>query len=228
MEESTSFIRDMKLDSILLNSSNVKTRSEKGKFSFLYNYKKINELCKLGGIIIGSRALKFYNIKNIPLISREVKDWDILISKNSFDKFCNNNLPKKVDMPIYKLGTIDWEKCKNVSNLTLSVGTLFKQNINIFISDKLPDYIECGNYKISSLESIMEHKINIIRDNIRYLKYNSKNEFRNKVEDHINDFIEVMYKMKADSDPLYAIKFILDVGIEFKIKALKDLLQISA
>ena len=70
INEYKSFIRDFKMDS--LNEKPILSTHppKKGVFSFLYwrGNNKLDELMKMGGVIVGSKALKFYHCGKTPLI----------------------------------------------------------------------------------------------------------------------------------------------------------------
>ena len=184
----------------------------------------------LGGIITGSRALNFYNIKGVPIINRKPNDWDIILDKDSFYKFCNkydinpekasSNLYNDIFSPYYNnhnilcVTVVTGGKVASYSRLlNFSTGIyinrgsdyLFRQDFNITSFDELPTYIECGKYKISTLESIIDYKLNLIKNDIKrrvfLMDYKSK---------HLTDCLEIMVKLKANRNPRNAYELVLN------------------
>jgi len=159
ISESRIFLRDLKIRDILENRNQFKiTQPKRGLFSFLYRgWKTIDEVSKLGGIISGSRALSLYRINGSPIINRKPNDWDILLSRDSFLKFCGlNNLSDfyynkdtisiQLKSGIY-VGRDYWDEKRNY---------IFKHDIDLIAVDELPEYIQIGKYKVATLESILQ------------------------------------------------------------------------
>jgi hypothetical protein len=196
--EYKTFIRDFKMDSFDEKSTIEAIVPKKSLFSFLYwkGNNKLKELMDIGGIIVGSQALKFYNCDNIPLITRKCDDWDIVLDKNSFTNFCNKNNLYNMDYQSnvirvnFKTGIFvgydSYPSYKNEKNY------LFKHEFDIFAKDEVPDFIEVGNYRISKLENILDEKIKLIKEEIKsmvsWADYESK---------HYLDCNEAMTKIKS-------------------------------
>lgn len=196
ISETRIFLRDFKMKEVLENHSNQfqVIRPKRGLFSFLYKgWRTIDEIGKLGGIITGSTALSLYRFNGNPLISRKPQDWDIMLSRDSFLKFCGlNNLNDfyydkdrisiHLDKGIY-IGDYGYH--------SRDPKFLFKHDIDLIAKDKLPEYFQVGEYKIATLESILHEKLNYIEDSI---KLN-----RNISIKHIEDCNSIISKIHAYS-----------------------------
>lgn len=224
--ETISFLRDLKLKSVLENSLVKTSVPKRGILSYLYkSYQKIDELTELGGVITGSRALKFYNINNIPLLDRKVDDWDIMMNRDSLFKFCANN----------HLNNIKYDKDRVSISLTsgLYVGSygyiskrphyLFSHDLDIIAKDDIPTFIECGKYRITTLEYILSEKIKIIQNDINNYYFGSGtsrsgNKYAGNKYDskHIRDCIEIMVKIKTFDDPVSGFLFVADTDLSSK------------
>ena len=200
--EYKSFIRDFKMDSLNEESMLSVHTPKRSVFSFLYwrGNNKLNELMKMGGIIVGSRALKFYYCGKTPLIDRKCDDWDIVIDKVSFTNFCSKNGIYNMDYrnniirADFKTGIFvgydSYPSYRNEKNY------IFKHQFDIVALDELPEYIQIGKYKIAKLENILNEKINLIKQDTKsmtpWANYDSKhfldcNEIMTKIKSHKNE-----------------------------------------
>ena len=198
INEYKSFIRDFKMDS--LNEKPILSTHppKKGVFSFLYwrGNNKLDELMKMGGVIVGSKALKFYHCGKTPLIDRKCHDWDIVLDKTSFTNFCSKNGIYNMDYrnniirANFKTGIFvgydSYPTYRNEKNY------IFKNQFDIMALDELPEYIEVGKYRIAKLENILNEKINLIKQETNHLSpwadYESK---------HFLDCNEIITKIKS-------------------------------
>lgn len=170
ISETRLFLRDFKVGEPLDDSSNELkvVAPKKGFFSFLYKgWKTIDELSNIGGIITGSKAIELYRFNGQKLISRNTDDWDIILSRDNFLKFCGeNNLSKFY----YNKDRISIDIKRGIYLGTDGYGDedyIFKHDIDIIGKDNLPSYEIIGKYKIASLESIISEKLSLIEDNIK-------------------------------------------------------------
>ena len=224
INELTSTLRDIKLSSID-DSNTFKLAPPKRRFPFLYRgYKKLNELIDIGGIITGSRALKFYHINGIPLITRKCNDWDIMLDNDSFYKFC----------ALHNLKKLYYEE-KSIISVNLATGIytgkrtysdedtyLFRNDFDIISKKDLPNFNQCGKYRIASLESIIDYKLRLIKDDFR--RYSLSSNYESK---HLDDCLEIMVKLKAYYNIHDAITTTLDMSDEIQTKVLLDLIKIN-
>lgn len=96
VSEIRTFIRDFKIKELMEDTGNriEIVTPKKRLLEFLWpGTKYIKQLNGLDGIITGSRALSLYRINGESIIKRKPKDWDYLLDKRNFMKFCGlNNL----------------------------------------------------------------------------------------------------------------------------------------
>ena len=172
ISETRTFLRDFKIKELLdLKSNEFKIlKPKRGIFSFLYKgWRKIDELSQLDGVITGSTALSLYRFNGQPIINRKPKDWDILLSKDNFLKFCGLN----------NLSNFYYDKDRIMINLESGVfvgsygyheptpNYIFKHDIDLIGKSQLPESVKVGKYRIATLESILHEKLDIIEKNGR-------------------------------------------------------------
>lgn len=193
VSEYNSFIRSIKLENILNDNKLSIVQPKKSMFSFLYwrGRKKLKELMDLGGVIVGSRALKFYHYNEVPLLDRKCDDWDIVLTKNALMKFCASN-------KIY-----DFNHSSSVIRCNFNTGIfigynsysprkdyMFEYEFDLIAKDELPEFTQIGNYRICKLQDCLKYKIDLIEKDYvaSNLEYESKN---------VLDCNEIMLKIKS-------------------------------
>jgi hypothetical protein len=230
INEFISILRDLKLNSCF-GEDILKIKSPKtslwNKILYRKMWKKINEFNKIGGILTGSRALKYYNLNGVPLLNRKCDDWDIILSKSTLFKFCNK----------YKISNLLYENNRIMINFSTGIYTgsgnysdsptyIFKHDFDILSNQDESNigYIECGGYKITPLEYILHEKIKIIKNEVSHRIPNS--DYTSK---HLSDCIEIMVKIVAHSgekqEALIGCLRHDDLGKTFE--SLKDVLEIT-
>jgi len=166
LAETKSEFRDFKLSEMVVDSKNKITLKtpKKGFFSFLHKgWGLIDDLNEMGGILTGSTALSFYRFNGEPLLGRTPQDWDYLLDRETFLKFCGKN---NISNFKYSTGRIMILKLEIINMGSDGYGGddrfLFKHEIDIVAQDYKPSYIEIGKYKVATLESIIQGKLDLI------------------------------------------------------------------
>ncbi len=228
ISEFTSILRELKLNS-LDGENPLKISSPKRKVSsYILNrktYNKLSEFNKLGGIIGGSRALKYYTLNGVPLLNRDCDDWDIILSKDSLFKFCaNHNLSNIMyDKEVITLN-VSTGFCTGTSSYSDKPTYLFRHDFDILSTPNMPQYVECDGYKISTLQSILHEKIELVKADIN--KYRVPSDYSSK---HLTDCIEIMVKFTAYFGDRK--KALLDTfnysDIGKTLESMKDVLEIT-
>lgn len=190
ISEIRTFLRDFKIQEVMQETGNQFQILEPKKsfWSFLWRGNKTKEqLNSLGGIVTGSRALSMYRFNGEPIITRKSRDWDYLLDKRSFMKFCGLN----------NLTDLKYEHDRITLNLTTGYyifdagyGShdpryLFRHDFDIIAKEQMPLHIQVGEYRVATLESIIEEKLKIIE--------NDKWE----AGKHLSDCIQIMSKLEA-------------------------------
>lgn len=145
----------------------------------------------LGGIITGSRALKFYHYNGAPLLDRSCDDWDIIIPKGSLMQFCtmnkifNVNFNQEVIRVNFNTGMFT-----GYNSYSDSAEYIFKHEFDILAKEKLPEFNQIGIYRIAKLETILDEKIKLIKES----SCKSIRQFDTK---HFMDCNEVMMKVRT-------------------------------
>ena len=166
LSETKSEFRDFKLSEMVGDSVNKITLKtpRKGFFSFLYKgWGLIDDLNEMGGILTGSTALSFYRFNGEPLLGRTPKDWDYILDRETFLKFCGKN----------NISNFKYSTSRIMVNIKTGVNMgsdgyggpdrfLFEHEIDIIAQDDKPSYIEMGKYKVATLESIIQGKLDLI------------------------------------------------------------------
>lgn len=196
VSETRIFLRDFKIREMFEDNSNEFkiSRPKKGLFYFLYKgWKTIDEISSLGGIIVGSQALKLYTFNGQPLLQRKAEDWDIMLERDKFLKFCGLNNLNRFYYDKDRI-TINLQKGIWVGDYgyhTSDPKYLFKHDIDLIAKDKMPEYFQVGKYKIATLESILQEKLNFIEDSLK--------QNRNVSIKHIEDCNSIVSKIQAYS-----------------------------
>jgi len=128
--------------------------------SFLYflipRRKVVKKLLKSPAVLTGSRALSLYKTKGEFILKRKPRDWDFVITREDFLKFCKEN----------KILDIDLSKPNHTSDNSLLVidvgyGTfkrVFPCLVEVTIVDSLPEFEEVSSIRISKLSPILKFK----------------------------------------------------------------------
>ncbi len=164
--------RDLKLNQ--LYDSKVITVDISSFPSRLYFWWKkrrmIKYLLKKGYILTGSRALNCYLVNDRKVIDRKSKDWDFLVTKEQFIDICR-------DYKIYdfnfnsKSYRIDNHLMVFSGSYSSSETIVLPTTIELFIKDKLPDFVESNGVRFASLDSIIECKLELVEKNIEVEKH---------------------------------------------------------
>ena len=167
LTETKAIFRDFKLSEMIGDCNNKITLKtpRKGFFSFLYSgWDLIDDLNEMGGVLTGSTALSFYRFNGESLLGRSPQDWDYLLDRETFLKFCGKN-----NISNFKYSTsrimVDIKTGVNMGSDGYGGPDrfMFKHEIDIVAQDgdKTP-YIEVGKYKVATLESIIQGKLDLI------------------------------------------------------------------
>ncbi len=193
LSETKVFLRDFKIKEICEHSSNEfkVLRPKKGLFNFIYKgWRTIDELSNLGGIITGSQALKLYTFNGQPLLQRKAEDWDIILNRDNFLKFCGLNNLNKFYYDKNRI-SINIQKGIWIGDYGYTISEpkyIFKHDIDLITKDKMPEYFQVGKYKIATIESILNEKLNYINDSLKANIICSK---------HIEDCNSIVSKIQA-------------------------------
>lgn len=190
VSEIRTFIRDFKIKELMEDTGNriELVLPKKKLLGFLWpGSKTINQLNQLDGIITGSRAISLYRINGEPIIARRPKDWDYLLDRRNFMKFCglNNLTDLKYEHDRITLNLITGHYAYNAGYGSYDPRYFFRHDFDVIAKEQLPTFIEIGEFKVATLESIIDEKLKIIETN----GYNS--------DKHLKDCIQIMTKLEA-------------------------------
>lgn len=185
------FMRDFKLNELMQNTGNKieVVAPKKRLLSFLWpGNKKIKQLNSLGAVITGSRALTLFRINGEPLLDRKVRDWDFLLDRKNFLRFCGLNSLTNLQYGIDRI-TVNLTTGMYVFDTgyhTSEPRYLFRHDFDIISKEDLPLFYEIDGFRVSTLEHIFQEKIKLIEDDI-------------DSEKHLRDCIQIMTKLEAFS-----------------------------
>lgn len=188
--EIKSYIRDLNLD-VLMHSHDFKIdinrRFCNNTMKFLMPSRKlIKEITKIGGVLVGSRAIRCYSIGSMPMLDRSSSDWDFVVTKSQAFKICEHfdieHIPE-IDKVISVQNQRFWRHPDYSSSYR--VGAV---DVQMIIKDELPDYNEIDGVRISNFSSNISEKIALIDS----LTANS-----DEVEKHIADMTQLIIKFNC-------------------------------
>jgi len=187
LNEIKRYLRDINLD-ILTNHQDVKVDISKRyntRFRLFYPSRKlINSVIEIGGVLVGSRALRCYTISGKPILERRVKDWDFVVTLDQAFRICDK---MKINQ-IPSVGSII-----SVKNQRRWVHPSYSDSyrvgpvdVQIIVKDELPDYTEEDGIKIGTFGYSVSQKISLT-DELTGDEYDK----------HISDLKEIIIKFNS-------------------------------
>ena len=150
------------------------------------NRKLIKYITELGGVLVGSRAIRCYSIGSMSMLDRSSKDWDFVVTKSQAFKICERfdiqHIPD-LDKIISVKNQRFWRHPDYASSYR--VGAV---DVQMIIRDELPDYNEVDGVRISEFSSNVREKIALIDS----LTINS-----DELEKHIADMTQLIIKFNS-------------------------------
>jgi hypothetical protein len=195
--EIKSYIRDIKMSLLMSNGYKIThdiSKQSDGLQFLRRNNKLIKYTKSLGGVLTGSRALKCYKINNIPILERQTKDWDFIITREMAFKICNkfNIEYNLVDTVLsIKSSFITWDS--GYSGTT----RIMPQDVQLIIRDELPEFTQIGKTKLAELSYILNQKVGIIEEYNKSIYSRLRNSESDSIEKHKNDLVDVVIKFNA-------------------------------
>lgn len=161
-----------------------------GRLYFLLNKKRriLLDIFKLGGVLIGSRALACYKINGHKTLNRKPDDWDFIMTRDQFLLLCKKNKIYDVNLEITQ-----YHLDKSIAHFDDGYGNdsyWFRCLIHIIIKDELPDYTEVNGRRFASFDSIIGAKINLMFD--------TKAKNVSKHQSDINNIFLSVYNIEKD------------------------------
>ena len=200
LNEIKAYMRDINLD-ILMNCPDVKIDISKryyNKFRIFYPSRKlIKYTTEIGGVLVGSRAIRCYTIEGKPILERRVNDWDFIVTLDMAFKIC-------ADMGIEEIPQIDGViSIKNQRRWAhpdysdaYRVGPV---DVQLIVKEELPDYTEIDGVRIANFGYSVSQKIGLTTDlynDILSGKF-GKQDLRSNYDKHISDLKEMIIKFNS-------------------------------
>lgn len=199
------YIRDINLD-ILMNSPDVKIDISKrynNKFRLFYPSRKlIKYTTDIGGVLVGSRAIRCFTIDGKPILDRKVDDWDFIVTLDMAFKICD-------DMEIREIPQIDGViSIKNQRRWahpdyqdTYRVGPV---DVQLIVKEELPDYTEIDGVRIANFGYSISQKIGMTTDLQSKLTGHNRTQASSRYDSideqyhkHISDLKEMIIKFNS-------------------------------
>jgi hypothetical protein len=198
-------MRDINLD-ILMNCPDVKIDISKrynNKFRLFYPSRKlIKYVTEIGGVLVGSRAIRCYTIDGKSILERKVDDWDFIVTLDMAFKICD-------DMGIEEIPQIDGViSIKNQRRWvhpsyqdTYRVGPV---DVQLIVKEELPDYTEIDGVRIANFGYSISQKIGMTTDLQSKLTGHNRTQVSSRYDSideqyhkHISDLKEMIIKFNS-------------------------------
>jgi hypothetical protein len=205
LNEIKAYMRDINLD-ILMNCPDVKIDVSKryyNKFRLFYPSRKlIKYTTDIGGVLVGSRAIRCFTIEGNPILERRVNDWDFIVTLDMAFKICD-------DMGIEEIPQIDGViSIKNQRRWahpayedSYRVGPV---DFQLIVKEELPDYTEVDGVRIANFGYSVSQKIGMATDLHSKLSGNYRTKASSRYDSideqyhkHISDMKEMIIKFNS-------------------------------
>jgi hypothetical protein len=203
LNEIKAYMRDINLD-ILMNCPDVKIDVSKryyNKFRLFYPSRKlIKYVTGIGGVLVGSRAIRCFTIEGKPILERKVNDWDFIVTLDMAFKIC-------ADMGIEEIpqigGVISIKNQRRWAHPDYSdayrVGPV---DVQLIVKEELPDYTEIEGVRIANFGYSVSQKIGLTTDLHNKLGGKTPNHRVSESIDeqyhkHISDMREMIIKFNS-------------------------------
>ena len=197
LNELKAYLRDINLE-ILMESPDVKIDISKryyNKFRFFYPSRKlIKYTTNIGGVLVGSRAIRCFTINGKPILERRVNDWDFVVTLDMAFKICD-------DMGIEEIpkigGVISVKNQRRWAHPAYSdsyrVGPV---DVQLIVTEELPDYTEVDGVRIANFGYSISQKIGLTT-NLYNEMLNGNQDLRVHYDKHIDDLKEIIIKYNS-------------------------------
>lgn len=203
LNEIKAYIRDINLD-ILMNCPDVEIDISKrynNKFRIFYPSRNlIKYTTNIGGVLVGSRAIRCFTIDGKPILERKVDDWDFIVTLDMAFKICD-------DMEIEEIPQIDGViSIKNQRRWAhpsyqdaYRVGAV---DVQLIVKEKLPDFSEIDSVRIANFGYSISQKIGMATDLHSKLGGRTPNpRVKESIDEqyhkHISDLKEMIIKFNS-------------------------------
>lgn len=205
LNEIKSRVRDVKLE-LIDDSENVYdldiSKRYNKRFRWRYpNRHLIKYVIKSGGILSGSRALRCWTLNGNQLFNRKTKDWDFLVSRDQALKICSHfNIPYNLVDTVISI-----KKCRYWAHPHYSdsypVGPV---DVQLIISDNLPDFTEKKRIRFTSISQILSEKIKIVdsiftelNNNFSTINSREKETLKKELFKHLSDLSHIIINIHS-------------------------------
>jgi hypothetical protein len=197
LNEIKAYMRDINLD-ILMNCPDVKIDVSKryyNRFRLFYpSCKLIKYTTNIGGVLVGSRAIRCFTIEGKPILERRVNDWDFIVTLDMAFKIC-------ADMEIEEIpqidGVISIKNQRRWSHPAYSdayrVGSV---DVQLIVKEELPDYTEVDGVRIANFGYSVSQKIGMTTD-LKSKMGTRTRDIDEQYHKHISDMKEMIIKFNS-------------------------------
>jgi hypothetical protein len=203
LNELKAYLRDINLE-ILMESPDVKIDISKryyNKFRLFYPSRKlIKYTTNIGGVLVGSRAIRCFTINGKPILERRVNDWDFIVTLDMAFKICD-------DMGIEEIpkigGVISVKNQRRWAHPSYQdsyrVGPV---DVQLIVTEELPDYTEVDGVRIANFGYSISQKIGLTSELQSKLggktpNYRVSESIDEQYHKHIDDLKEIIIKYNS-------------------------------
>jgi len=206
LNELKAYLRDINLE-ILMESPDVKIDISKryyNKFRLFYPSRRlIKYTTNIGGVLVGSRAIRCFTINDKPILERRVNDWDFIVTLDMAFKIC-------ADMGIEEIpkigGVISIKNQRRWAHPSYQdayrVGPV---DVQLIVEEELPDYTEVDGVRIANFGYSISQKIGLtselqskLGDRNKYKSLSSRyDSIDEQYHKHIDDLKEIIIKYNS-------------------------------
>ena len=205
LNEIKAYMRDINLE-ILMNCQDVKIDLSKrynNKFRIFYPSRKIIKYTtNIGGVLVGSRAIRCFTIDGKPILERRVDDWDFIVTLDMAFKICD-------DMGIEEIPQIDG--VISIKNHRRGAHPSYQDayrvgpvDVQLIVKEELPDYTEIDCVRIANFGYSVSQKIGLTTDLHSKLSGNNRTQASSRYDSvdeqyhkHISDMKEMIIKFNS-------------------------------
>ena len=194
IDDIKAYVRDINLGLIVNDSNitrNINNRSDSLQF-LKKNYKLIKYVTKMGGVLVGSRAIRCYSINSEQILNRPSNDWDFIITRDMAFDICDKFGITYDLSDFISIEKHAWTLRRSYSP-SVKVGVV---NVHLIIKD-LPEYTEDNGVRVVGLSYSINQKVKMLeelinnRTKIRVIQDDNSKE---EIKKHREDLLRIISK----------------------------------
>ena len=197
LNEMKAYMRDINLD-ILMNCPDVKIDVSKryyNKFRLFYPSRKlIKYTTYIGGVLVGSRAIRCFTINGKSILERRVNDWDFVVTLDMAFKICDDmDIEEKPQVG----GVLSIKNQRRRAHPSYqSAYRVGPVDVQLIVKEELPDYTEIDGVRIANFAYSVSQKIGLTTD-LQSKLTGGNGSIDKQYHKHISDMKEMIIKFNS-------------------------------